>query len=110
MKQWTNWQPMPSPENCRKIEGPKGPGVYQIRNRKTSHFIQFGISKECQKRMKSLFPEPHGRTGRNNAGKRKYILDNWRNLQYRTLETDTREEAKFIEDGIKAQNNHLFNT
>jgi hypothetical protein len=55
MKDWTKWKPMPSPDNCRKIEGPKGPGVYQIKNKKTNQLIQFGIGIECQKRMKSFF-------------------------------------------------------
>lgn len=110
MKVWTNWKSMPAPENCRKIEGPIGPGVYQIRNKTTNQFIQFGIGGECQKRMRSIFPQPHGTTGRNNHSKRNYILENWKNLEFRTLETNTREEAERIEVGIKAQNNHLFNT
>src|SRR4051812_34605945 len=111
MKNWTDWKSMPGPESCRKIEDPKGrPGVYQIENKKTNRFIQFGIGVECQKRMKSLFPSSHGSGKRNNSDKREYILMNWINLEYRTLETDTREAAKKIEDGIKAQSNHLFNT
>jgi len=107
---WTNWKSMPSPTDCRKIEGPKGAGVYQIRNVKTNQLIQFGIGAECQKRMKSLYPEPYGTGIRNNSNKRNYILENWQDLEYRTLETDTRVEAKTIEDNIKAQKNHLFNT
>ena len=110
MKDWTNWKPMPAPDNCRKIEAPEKAGVYQIRNKKTNQFIQFGIGGECQKRMKTLYPQPHGTAGRNNQDKRNYILENWENLEYRTLVTDTRDEAKQIEDGIKAQSNHLFNT
>ena len=110
MKDWTNWKPMPTLGNCRKIEGPEGPGVYQIKNNKTKQLIQFGIGIKCQQRMKSLLPAPHGTGKRNNSNKRDYILKNWINLEYRTLETDTRAEAKQIEDGIKAQNNHLFNT
>lgn len=107
---WTNWKSMPTPETCRIIDGPKYAGVYQIRNKKTNQFIQFGIGKECQQRMKSIFPAPYGTGKRNNSDKRDYILKNWTNLEYRTLATDTREEAKRIEDGIKTQNNHLFNT
>jgi hypothetical protein len=110
MENWTEWKPMPSPENCRNIEGPKGAGVYQIRNADTNDFIQFGIGKECQKRMKSFFPKPYGIGKRNNEHKRQYIYDNWQNLEYRTCETTTREEAVQIENTIKAQKNHLFNT
>ena len=72
--------------------------------------IQFGIGKECQERMKSLFPKPFGKGTRNNENKRKYILMNWRQLEYRTMATTTRFEAKGIEDELKALNNHLFNT
>lgn len=107
---WTAWKRIPSPENCRKIEGPSGPGVYQIRNQKTKQLIQFGIGKECQKRMKSIFPKPYGSGTRNNVEKRNYILQNWQYLEYRTLETQTREEAKIIEDSIKFLKNHIFNT
>lgn len=95
MKNWTTWKSIPSPEVCRTIEAPNAPGVYQIRNNKTEQFIQFGIGKHCRKRMKSLFPAPYGTGKRNNAEKRKYILQNWKQLEYRTLETKTREDAKF---------------
>lgn len=101
---------MPTPENCRRIAAPDGPGVYQIRNKKSNQLIQFGIGKECRKRMKSLYPAPYGSGKRNNENKRKYILENWVHLEFRTIGTKTREEAKIIEDSIKAKNNHLFNT
>lgn len=110
INEWTNWKPMPEPEACRAIEGPKQSGVYQIRNKETDKLIQFGIGKECSKRMKSLYPAPYGTGKRNNAHKRKYILDNWRILEYRTLQTLTREDAKKIEDNLKRENDHLFNT
>jgi hypothetical protein len=110
MKEWSEWKPMPAPENCRLIEGPKGPGVYQIRNKNNKQFIQFGIGEECQQRMRSLFPQPYGTGTRNNDDKREFVLKNWQSLEYRTLETDTREEAKRIEDKLKAQKNHRFNT
>jgi len=110
MNNWTLWKSMPSPADCRKIEGPEGPGIYQIRNKLSGQFIQFGIGIRCQYRMKSLFPKPFGTGTRNNEDKRKYLLQNWQLLEFRTMATNTREEAKTIEDGIKAQNNHLFNT
>lgn len=107
---WSDWKEMPSPENCREIQGPTGPGVYQIRNKKTNQLIQFGIGNECKKRMNSLFPKPYGSGTRNNSDKRNYILINWADLEYRTLDTATKTAAKRIEDQIKGQNNHLFNT
>ncbi|WP_289023023.1 hypothetical protein [uncultured Salegentibacter sp.] len=107
---WTLWKPLPAPEVCRSIEGPEGPGVYQIRHSATNEYVQFGIGKACRKRMKSLFPKPYGVGTRNNEGKRNYILKNWQQLEYRTLSTRTREEAKEIENQIKALQIHLFNT
>jgi len=107
---WLEWLPMPSPENCRKILGPSGPGVYQIRNIKTNQFIQFGESVRCTERMNSLFPAPYGKGTRNNKEKRDYILQNWKDLEYRTCSTETKEEAFKIDRQLKALNNHLFNT
>jgi hypothetical protein len=101
---------MPSPDQCRNIEGPKGAGVYQIRDRETEQLIQFGIGVECQKRMKSLYPAPFGTGKRNNAAKRAFILKNWKRLEFRTLSADTRGQAKLIEDQLKNLNDHLFNT
>ncbi len=107
---WNKWQPMPSPKNCRKIDGPKKAGVYQIINKKTEKLVLFGNGKKCQQSMKSLFPEPHGVKGRNNKDKRNYILENWVNLEYRTMETSCKEEAEVIEGLLKAKRNHCFNT
>ena len=107
---WNDWQPMPSPEKCRKIGGPKSSGVYQVINNQTGELILFGIGEKCQKRMKSLFPSPYGTGTRNNEYKRSYILENWQVLEYRTLETGKIETAKSIEHLLIARNNHLFNT
>lgn len=107
---WTNWKSIPSPNECRNIEAPRDSGVYQLRNVKTDELILFGISVTCRKRMKSLYPKPYGTGTRNNSDKRLYVLNNWQNIQYRTLSTDNREEAKCLEDQIKKNNNHIFNT
>ena len=107
---WSNWKAMPSPENCKNIEGPEGPGVYQIRNKKTDEYIQFGESGTCQERMKSLFPKPYGVGTRNNEDKRIYILNNWRDLDYRTAKTDSKSEAVVIDRYLKSLKIHKFNT
>lgn len=106
---WSQWQPLPSSENCRQINGPKGSGVYQIRNSKTRQLIQFGIGGKCNDRMKSIFPKPYGTGNRNNDDKRNYVLANWFDLEYRRLETETREEAARIQLVIESSKNHLFN-
>lgn len=107
---WKNWKPMPSPQTCKEIDGPIGPGVYQLRNRKTSEFIQFGESKNCLKRMKSLFPKPFGSGTRNNENKRNYVLENWADLDYRTYEAESKQEAVNIDRYLKSLNIHKFNT
>ena len=107
---WSKWIPMPSPETCRMIKGPEGPGVYQLHNRKTKEFIQFGESKHCMKRMKSLFPKPYGIGTRNNEEKRKYVLENWKDLSFRTYKAKSKVEAVAIDRYLKSLNIHKFNT
>lgn len=103
MSKWSKWFPMPHPEKCRWIGGPDGPGVYQVKNIVTNEYIQFGISIRCQERMQSLYPKPYGKGTRNNTTKRAYILENWGKLEYRTIATETREEAQEIEKILKAK-------
>ena len=107
---WSHWKTMPSPEKCKEVEGPEGSGVYQIINRKTDEFIQFGESITCQKRMKSFFPKPYGTGTRNNENKRIYVLNNWHDLDYRTVKTNTKEDAVKIDRYLKSLNIHKFNT
>ena len=76
---------MPTHETCREIDGPASAGVYQIRNRFTHQLILFGIGKRCEKWMRSLFPKPYDTGKRNNAEKRAFILDHWRQLYFRTM-------------------------
>jgi excinuclease UvrABC nuclease subunit len=110
MIKWCDWKPMPGPTECRNIIGPEGPGVYQIRNKKTGQYIQFGESQNCRKRMKSFFPKPYGAGTRNNEMKRNYILTNWKVLEYRTCPTNSKAEAVEIDRNLESLNNHLFNT
>ena len=107
---WSDWRTMPSPENNRQIEGPNGPGVYQIKDFRTNEFIQFGESITCCKRMKSFFPKPFGTGNRDNENKRVYVRENWMNLKYRTIETNSKAEAVMIDRFLKSLNIHKFYT
>ncbi len=60
--------------------------------------------------MKSLMPEPYGVGRRRNMAKRNYVLDHYKDIDYRTITTKNREEAKGIEKKLKAKNIHIFNT
>ncbi len=106
---WTNWIKFPAPQRIRDIRGPKGPGIYQIKNEKTDELILFGIGGECQERMKSLMPAPYGSGTRNADDKREYVLEHYKVLVYRFIATKTRDEAAKIENFLRGQNNHLFN-
>src|ERR1022692_895351 len=107
MNDWSDWKPMPAPEYCRAIDGPVGPGVYQVRNKNTNQFIQFGEGGACQIRMRSLYPKPFGTGTRNNEAKRNYILQHWKSLEYRTLSTNSKAEAVIVDRKLKALKNHL---
>jgi hypothetical protein len=98
---WSEWKKMPPPDLCREITGPACAGVYQVRNHKTLENILFGIGSKCQARMKSLYPKPYGTGTRNNAAKRSFILENWAELEYRTIATKNRESAKAIEGRLR---------
>jgi hypothetical protein len=106
---WTSWIKFPSPQYLREIKGPKGPGIYQVKNVKTDELILFGIGGHCQDRMQSLMPAPYGSGTRNASDKRDYIFENYENLVYRYFATKTREDAANIERGLKSQKNHMFN-
>jgi hypothetical protein len=118
--EWTDWKFFPNPSIFKKslpsilrtlVKNPDNPGLYQLKNIKTQEFVLFGIGLNIAKRMGSLLPAKNGGVGtRNNHNKREYIWNNIENIQFRTISTSTREEAKIIEDYIKKLNIHLFNT
>ena len=58
--------------------------------------------------MTSLLPSPLGSGGRNNTAKRAYVKRHLKDIEYRTVATKTREEAKRIEDTLKAEHRALI--
>lgn len=108
---WGPWVPVPPPDRFKHdVAGPVGPGVYQLRNRETKELILFGISGNLSDRLRSLMPKPHGTGTRNNAEKRAFVLAHHAVIDYRLRLTETREQAKAIEDLLKADGFHRFNT
>ena len=73
MHEWSIWRSMPSPEKCRELIGPKGPGLYQVRHKETDEYILFGISIKCKEKMISLYPVPYG-IGNRYDNKINYVL------------------------------------
>jgi len=107
---WTAWTSFPTPGKIRKIEAPKGPGVYELKNIINNKYVLVGISVGVQKRMKSLMPPPHGVGTRNNMMKREYVLENHKDIVYRTISTTDRLKAENIEKSLLCSGKYIFNT
>lgn len=111
MSDWTEWQPFPDPQEGGYLYGPFGPGVYELRNRKTGEFVLFGSGKNLACRMSSLLPSPLGQGTRNNSRKRDYVVRHLSSIEYRTVACKTEAEAKAEEKKLRASGQHyLFNT
>ncbi len=93
------------------LDHPQKPVLYQIRNSLTKENVLFGIGKCASERMGSLLPKENGGRGtRNNNAKRQYCWENLKNLEIEVMYFDSREEAKAVEDVLRQQKNHIFNT
>ncbi len=117
---WTNWKSLPNPSKSydsfrslmmKTVRNPSYPGVYQLINNDTGEYVLFGVGVKVGERMCSLIPKEHGGVGRrNNHHKRNYVWKNIDYIQFRTITTETRNEALEIERFLKHQNIHIFNT
>tara|TARA_X000000368_G_C23043448_1_gene718040 strand:+ start:1087 stop:1461 length:375 start_codon:yes stop_codon:yes gene_type:complete len=117
---WTNWKSLPNPSKSydsfrslimKTVRNPSYPGVYQLKNNDTGEYVLFGVGVKVGERMCSLIPKEHGGVGRrNNHYKRDYVWKNIDYIQFRTITTETRNEALEIERFLKHQNIHIFNT
>ena len=107
---WTEWNRFPDPRKGEYLFAPFGLGVYQLRNSKTNEFILFGSGKNLAYRMSSLLPKPYGQGTRNNEGKRQYVLNNIKDIEYRTVAFISQEEMKKCEQELKQLKIHKFNT
>lgn len=108
-KGWTDWKSFPDPRKGGYLNAPFGSGVYQLRNNKINKYVLFGTSKNIAYRMSSLLPVPFGTGIRKNKDKSNYILNNIRDIEYRTMPFIDNEEAKRFENYIKHREEYLFN-
>ena len=108
MDEWSEWRRFPDPRNGDYLCAPFGPGVYELRNSRTGEAICPGESKNVAFRMSSLIPAPYGRSGRNNALKREYVLKNLADLEYRTIACRSKAEAKHVENRLKSSKQFMF--
>lgn len=107
---WSKWLLFPDPRNRGLLEAPYGPGVYELRDRKTGQYILRGMGSNCAYRMSSILPKPLGQGTRNNAEKRKYVLVNLDQVEYRYCACGSANEAKQIEATRRNEDACLFNT
>ena len=107
---WTHWLRFPDPEAGGYLSAPFGPGVYELRNRKTGELVLVGKSKNVASRMSSLLPRPHGTGTRNNARKREYVRKHLDCLEYRTKACGSAHEAESVEREKRNTGNYLFPT
>ncbi len=111
MNTWTRWRALPDPRKGGYLHAPIGPGLYELRNRKTGRLVLIGISRNVAHRMTSLLPaELGGTSSRNNEAKRRYVGRNLKAVEYRTQATRTREEAALIEREYLATRPYRFPT
>jgi len=103
---WSEWRNFPNPQKKDSICAPFGPGVYQLRNKKTGEFILFGQSKNVAHRMTSLLPNGSGT--RKNTKKSLYVGSNLNDVEYRTIAFKTEDEAKEFETYVKQQETYIF--
>lgn len=107
---WSNWKSFPDPRKGDYLIAPLGSGVYQLRNTKCDKYVLFGTGKHLAHRMTSLLPKPFGTGTRNNEDKRRYILNNLQDIEYRTISFIESNDAKRFESYIKSVEQYLFNT
>ena len=103
---WSKWEKFPDPLKGEYLNAPIGPGVYQLRDKKTGELIMFGRSKNVAFRMTSLIPDGSGM--RKNTRKSEYVGDNLNDVEYRTIAFKTEDEAKEFETYVKHQGTYIF--
>ena len=108
--EWSNWSPFPDPKSKGYLYAPFGPGVYQLRLKGSEKYILFGQSKNVAHRRSSLLPAPYGAGVRHNDEKRRYVLANIQNIEYRTMACDTAQEAKAVEKELHCDASYKFKT
>ena len=110
LNRWSRWRSFSDPKTGGYLSAPFGPGVYQLRNRKTRELVLFGKGKNVAHRMSSLLPRPLGAPGRNNEKKKEYVLDNLDNIEYRAKACGSEDEAKNEERFMRAKGVYIFKT
>ncbi len=107
---WSPWRTFPDPREQAYLYAPFGPGVYELRNSQTGELVLFGRGQNLAYRMTSLLPKPYGAGTRNNADKRKFVLEHLANIEYRTIACTSYTQAKEKERELRTTNDYIFPT
>jgi hypothetical protein len=111
MPGWSKWKPYPDPQKCGMLTAPLGPGVYGLRNIRTGKLVLCGQGRCLALRMTSLLPFPLGAGTRRNSEKRRYVLENMADIEYRVFACDTAQDAKQKEQELlRGRRDYLFPT
>lgn len=109
---WSKWRVFPDHRARGILVAPIGPGVYELKNKKTGEKVYekvyIGESKNVAKRMTSLVPNPEGSGTRKNSLLRKFVKQNLSEITYRTVACITKEEAKRLESLLRQKHDYLF--
>jgi hypothetical protein len=109
MGEWSAWRAFPNPRDQEYLHAPLGPGVYELRNKRTGELVCPGHSLYLAYRMTSLLPREVGGCGtRMNSAKRDYVHNNLVDIEYRTRACATKIEAQETEAGLKKDNHYVF--
>jgi hypothetical protein len=106
---WSKWRKFPDPRDKGVLIAPFGPGCYELRN--GDQLVLYGMGGNVAYRMSSLLPEGLGCGTRNNNQKREYVLSHLEEIEYRTLASATKVEAKVCEQEMwHRRSEYLFQT
>src|SRR5258707_4991885 len=108
---WSEWRKFPDPRQHGILIAPFGPGCYELRKSDTGQLVLFGKGRNIAYRMASLLPQPFGCGTRNNAAKRKYVLEHLERIEYRTICCISAEDAGKRERELRGNKSaYLFST
>lgn len=103
---WSKWEKFPDHLKGEYLNAPSGPGVYQLRDKKTGELVLFGRGKNVAARMTSLIPDGQGT--RNNQDKKDYVRLHLDDIEYRTIPFSTENEAIEFEKYVRERERYEF--
>jgi hypothetical protein len=92
---WSNWKRFPDPQAGESLQAPIGPGLYEVRNAVSGDLVAFDYSGQVASALSQLLPDDSAPFWRRFL-QRDPVVHRSRDLEYRTLATTTKEEARLI--------------